>query len=174
MPRPPHGACPVSAEDRLYVHARLMPADPGKLRAEDMPVIPEWWPLPRARELRLVPADDGSPTDDTTENCNRVRHARAVAEACEGPMDGQRKQVRREADGSPPAQLVLFDGLCVYVRDDSLSNRHQAAYRYSPQLSPMHPRAMRAVEDGFSEYGKSYAEGAREDDTDAPGYASRG
>lgn len=149
-----------------YLHARFLPADPTTLRPEDLPVLPAWYPLPPKDETgQALPPH-------TPEERNHLRHARAVAEACEGPHDGRREQVRVSESGAPPAEVVLYDGLVVYVRDDAASTKHQVAYRYSPQLSPVHGKSMRAVQDGFNEYGKDYAQEAQHDDPSAL-YADR-
>lgn len=156
-----------------YISAVFRPADPSKVDRDDLPTLPAWWPLSGAKELRLNPADEDSPTDESPENRVRVRTGRQLAEACEGPMDGQRQDLRREADGAPPRLVVLFDGSMVYLRSDAESTQHVAVYRYAPHLSPAHRKMMAAVADGFNEYGQTYAEGARHDDTSAPGYSSR-
>jgi hypothetical protein len=88
-----------------YMHARFLPADADQLRPEDLPAIPDWFPLP--------PKDEqGNPLPPhTPEQRNQLRHGRAVADACEGPYDGKRESVRCGADGTPPPQIILYDGL---------------------------------------------------------------
>lgn len=150
-----------------YMHARFLPADATTLRPEDLPSIPDWFPLPPKD-------DDGNPLAAyPPDERARLRHARQVVEACEGPHDGKREQVRLNPDGSPPDAIVLYDGTVLYVRDDTAGTKHQLAYRYSPQLSPMHPKAMAAVTEGFREYGQEYAVEAAHDDTTQLGYSER-
>lgn len=150
-----------------YMHARFLPADASKLRPEDLPSIPDWFPLP--------PKDEqGNPMPPlTAEQRTEQRRGRQVMDACEGPHDGKRESVRLNADGSPPDAIVLYDGTILYVRDDTASTKHQLAYRYSPQLSPAHPKLMAAVAEGFREYGREYALEAAHDDATQLGYSER-
>lgn len=134
-----------------YMHARLLPADPSQLRPEDLPTLPHWYPLPARDD-----AGNLQPSLPEQER-NRARHARAVAEACEGPRDGQREQVRVDGSGMPPPELLLYDASVVYVLRADESTDRQATYRYSPQLSHMHKGSMAAVTAGFAEHGQQYA-----------------
>lgn len=149
-----------------YMHATLKCGDPAKLRDEDLPNLPSWFPLP-PRD------DDGREIVQSDEQRAALRRARAVVEAVTGPLDGRREQVRVDAAGRPPSQIVLVDGTCIYTLSVVESNKHHAVYRYSPQLSLMHKRVMRGIEDGFTEYGRDYALEASHDDTDAIGYSNR-
>jgi hypothetical protein len=150
-----------------YLHCTLREAAPHTIDDELLPKLPQWFPLPPVDDdgNRLAPLDEAERT--------RQRRARALVEACTGPLDGRREQVRVDASGAPPSQIVLLDGRCIYVLSVDESNKHHAIYRYSPQLSLMHHAAMRAVEDGFNEYGQQYALEAAHDDTSAMGYAQR-
>ena len=150
-----------------WMHVRLLPALPEQLRPQDLPSLPEWFPLPpRDESGDLLPPH-------TPEQRDQLRRARAIVEAVTGPADGMRNQVRVSGSGAPPEQIVMYDGSVVYVLDPSASTKHQAAYRYSPALSHVHAGAMRAVEEGFREYGQQYAMEASTDDTSQLGYAQR-
>jgi hypothetical protein len=151
----------MSSRDPLWIAARFTGADAALLRPEDKPHIPDWFPLPSEDEP-LSP-----------EQRNRARVARATLEACQGPHDGRREQVRRQGDGTPYPSISLYDGTAVYVLDDRATTKEQAVYRYSPQLSHMHQGCMRAVEAAFNEYGVGYAQEATHDDSTAPGRTAR-
>ena len=126
---------------------------------EYLPKLPAWFPLPaRDEQGELLPQQ---PTEDERTG---ARRARALVEACEGPLDNTRGKVRLDFAGVPPAELVVCDGTVVYVRADAESNARHVVYRYSPQLSSIHAQSMRAVEDGFNEYGEQYAMEASKDD----------
>jgi hypothetical protein len=140
-----------------WMPCRLMSGHAHELRDEDLPRLPEWFPLP-ARD------DDGNEITHTSEQRAALRRAHARSEALQGPFDGRREQIRRNPDGSPPDSIVMLDGSCLYVLDEQQTTKECAVYRYSPQLSLMHKRAMQAVEDGFHEYGQNYALEARNDD----------
>lgn len=145
--------------------ATLKCADPEKLREEDLPVIPAWWPLPGSRDLT---------TDDPTMpvlDRETVRRGRRITEAVAGPWDGQTVRVTSVAE-APPERMLLGEGAAVYTLDPT-SGRDHLIYRYSPQLSSVHQGSMRAVEDAFREMGPDYAEEARQDDTSAHGYQDR-
>jgi hypothetical protein len=150
-----------------FLPARFLPALPEHLRREDMPTLPAWYPLPPQDEdgsyLPALPEEERA----------RLRHARAVLEATEGPHDGRRQQVRVTESGAPPAQVVMYDGTVVYRLSLVESNKHQATYRYSPQLSHIHRGNMAAVEEAFHELGEKYAQEASHDDTTAMGYQER-
>lgn len=150
-----------------YMHATLKCADPRLLDDELLPNLPQWYPLPPKDEQ-----SDPLPAY-TPEQRDRERRQRAIIEAITGPYDNRREQVRLSQTGAPPPQIVMADGRCIYVLSESESNKHHAVYRYAPKLSLMHPAAMRAVEDGFNEYGRDYAMEASHDDTSAMGYAER-
>lgn len=146
---------------RTHMRCALTGGDASKLRDEDLPTLPDWYPLP-ARE------DDGTLLAALDEPSRaKLRHARAVSEALQGPFDGRRESIILDRDGTPPRHLSMLDGRCMYVLDDELSNKDCAVYRYSPQLSLMHRKAMQAVEDGFNEYGRDYALEAQHDDENA-------
>ncbi|MGL5910478.1 MAG: hypothetical protein ACRCZP_10795 [Phycicoccus sp.] len=148
--------------DPLYIPARLGPADAMRVLAEDLPVIPDWWPVPGV----------GGVSDDI-DSRRTVRRARQLSEACQGPEDTRRGEVRREPDGAPPQLLRFHDNLFTYRLDEKATTKERAVYRYSPPESPGHRAAMRAVEEGFGEYGKRYTEEATHDDTTAVGYDKR-
>lgn len=149
-----------------HIRATLKSGDASKLRDEDLPSLPAWFPLPMLD-------DDGREIAIDSAQRDALRAARARLEALQGPFDGRRELVALQRDGSPPRELVLLEGRCIYTLDELESNKHHATYRYSPQLSLMHHNAMRAVEDGFNEYGKQYAQEARHDDENADGYQYR-
>lgn len=149
-----------------HISATLKAGDASQLREEDIPQLPEWFPLP-------AHDDDGREIPRDSSQRAALRRARARLEAVSGPYDERREHIRLNADGSPPRELVLLEGRCIYVLDELQTNKHHAVYRYSPQLSLMHPAAMRAVEDGFNEYGKQYATEARHDDENALGLELR-
>lgn len=138
------------------------PALPDWITDDLMPRIPAWWPLPaRDEHGELLPEQ---PTE--AERAEQ-RRARALLEACTGPIDNTRGRVMLDRDGNPPAEQTLVEGRCVYVRVNAESNRRHVIYRYSPQLSLIHAECVRAVEDGFAEYGLEYALEASHDDPDA-------
>lgn len=151
-----------------YLAARFLPADVTKLRVEDLPTIPEWWPLPvRDPETgNLLPALE-------PEARKQARTDRAISEAVQGPHDGKREQVMLNHDGTPPEQVLLYDASVVYVLDQGLSTSKMLTYRYTPQLSHVHRGLMAAVTDGFQEHGQAYAMEASTDDTTAMGYQER-
>jgi hypothetical protein len=141
---------------------RLLPADPARVNAEHRPRLPDWFPLPNAKVLRKDP-DDETSVDNSPENRARVRWQTAQQAACEGPHDGTHPVVEH-AGSTPPPRLILDAGGTVYTRSDHESNKHVVTYRYSPGDSPSHGAYMRAVEDAYAEFGRTYAEEARHDD----------
>lgn len=91
------------------------------------------------------------------------RRARAQAEACEGPYDGERMAVAKRGDGRPAlTQLLLADGGVRYTLDGRESTSTLLVFRYSPADSPLHPQLMRAVEQAYAEAGPGYTRDARE------------
>lgn len=145
------------------IAARFLPADPARVNREHHPRLPDWWPLPGAKVLRRDPEDEAT-LDESPANRARVRWAQALKEACEGPHDSPTLMQVEYRGAEPPPTLTVDDGRTTYVRSDAESNRHVAVYRYSPGDSLGHALYMRAVEDGYAEYGRTYAEGARHDD----------
>jgi hypothetical protein len=144
------------------------PALPTWLDESLMPKLPAWYPLPaRDENGELLPEQP-----DEAERA-RQRHARAVLEACQGPIDNTRGQVALDVNGEPPAEQTLVEGRCVYVRCDDESNRRHVIYRYSPQLSLIHSEVIRGVEAGFNEHGQDYALEASHDDEHAATYGQQ-
>jgi hypothetical protein len=150
-----------------YLAARFLPADVTKLRVEDLPVLPAWFPLPPKGDNgeRLAPV--------SPEERAQARTDRAIAEACEGPHDGRREQVMLNHDGTPPERVLLYDNSIVYTLDQGLSTDKMLTYRYTPQLSHAHPGLMAAITEGFHEYGADYAQEASTDDATADRYQER-
>ncbi len=141
----------------------MPPLDP-----EYLPQLPHWFPLPARDDLGEL-----LPEQPDEEHRSLIRRGRALAEALAGPMDGQRGKVKLDANGVPPAELTLVDGRVVYVRADAESNDRHVVYRYSPQLSTIHRLNMRAVEEGFAEYGQQYAMEASRDDEHANAFGQQ-
>ena len=140
----------------------LRPAHPSMVGDEHKPTLPDWFPLPGSKVLRSDP-DDPDTADESPENRIRVREQARTTAACEGPHDGE-KRVAFTADDEPPKVLWLDDGRTAYLRSDAESARVLVVYRYSPATSPGHDLYMRAVEDAYAEYGRTYAQEARHDD----------
>ena len=77
-----------------WMHVRLLPALPEQLRPQDLPSLPEWFPLPpRDESGDLLPPH-------TPEQRDQLRRARAIVEAVTGPADGMRNQVRVSGSGA--------------------------------------------------------------------------
>lgn len=150
-----------------YLAARFLPADVTKLRVEDLPVLPDWFPLPPKGDNgeRMAPV---SPDERA-----HLRTGRAIAEASEGPHDGKREQVMLNHDGTPPDTILLYDSSIVYTLDRQLSTDKMLTYRYTPQLSHAHSGLMAAITEGFHEYGADYAQEASTDDATAPHHQDR-
>lgn len=150
-----------------YLPAVLTPALPHMITdPSQLPALPDWYPLDRR------PTDDlPDPAPYTREQRAHLRAQAALAEAVQGPYDGQRLRVAVPEGSSPPARFTPENAPTVwYTLDERASNEHQLVYRYDPSCY-LHAQLIKAVEDGFTEHAdRQYAMAAREDDTDAPGY----
>lgn len=150
----------------LKVPAKLMPTRIRDLRPEHMPRLPSWYPLDR-KPIR----DDRTgeivrvPPPYTDAERRRLREERAINEAATGPYDGQAVVVTFEPDDGPPKtyQPVNAPGV-LYRLDELKSTRNSLVYRYDPG-SPIHRRAMLAVESAFEQAGRDYAIASREEET---------
>lgn len=134
--------------------AVMKAAHVSDLRTHHVPRIPEWWPLP-PEDAGLVPP--------TEEERARARRIRQVQEATQGPVDGARYVVQLNPDGTPPETFAVGGAPGTRYRlSRAESTRRTLVYRYDVDC-PDHQALMRAVEDGFTEYGRDYTMAARED-----------
>lgn len=146
-------------------HVRRTVLKPALEVAEELlPALPAWVPL------------DPDPTERppySPEERTALRRGQAIAEARQGPYDGERGTLPRR-DGPPPERLLFVDASVCYRLAESESSEDLVVYRYSPGESRIHPGLMRAVEEAYHERGLSYAEEARHDDPTAPAPAGSG
>lgn len=139
----------------MQLPALMKPARIDRVRADHLPNLPAWWPVPKT--------DDGT-APQTPEERARERRARAVTEARQGPVDGRRYAVTLSGSGAPPDRFTPSGtpGLW-YTLDREESTRTHLVYRYDPEC-PAHRKLMAAVEAGFAEVGMEYTITAREED----------
>lgn len=135
------------------VHYR--PASGDMIDRRHLPTLPGWYPEPGSRVLRRSP-DDPDSADNSDAARDAARHAKAMAIAGEGPLDGQAASLLRPPSGEPPRALHVVDGGFVYIlRADECDGDH-LTYRYSPGLSPRH-RSMMAEVEGIYARGRAAA-----------------
>lgn len=128
----------------------------GKLQAariedvapDDLPVIPEWWPLDRPA------TEDSEAIVYTDEQRALVRRTKAMTDARRGPFDGQTIGVLVPPD--PPDRVTFCGGGYVYELSATESDAHSLVYRYSPHASRSHRAAMEQITEGFQEYGREH------------------
>lgn len=133
--------------------AKFQAALPDDVAADDLPVLPDWYPVDRDA------TEDEPAVVYTAEQRAAARHARALTEARRGPMDGTAIMVT--VLGSPPATLPVF-GVYTYRLSEAESTADALTYRYAPHLSPGHRKMMaEAVTEGFREYGQEHVQAAQ-------------
>ena len=136
----------------------LKPAKPLSVKAHHVPRLPEWYPMDPG------PDDDGNPRPKLTDQERlSARRARQVLDAISGPFDGQHVVVTFDPRQGPPRRFIPVSSPHVwYELDERESDKHQLVYRYCMD-SPVHHRAILAVEEAFAEVGRDYIVAAREE-----------